>query len=551
MASSSTTSPTTAPLSEKKPPVSISGIFKKADGITIKILDLLEGKKIVCEVLSNPSSVKLIRSIEIETSTPEDENDGDEEIDIQLVEELMGGADIEELAAGMDDDDAGSVKSMGSKDDTVEDEDDSDDEGKNGEAMNQACQPIIELLSAILTANGSLSSFSWENKPGWWDSKGRRPPFFWTALWAHSATLQTLNLGFYTHELHHVRGPSPSQLFPLLRTLYIDASTAHGDNGSAVENLLSVCPALETLEFFWPGCDLLTCQIQNISWDFHWPALRVLRLYGSDFAPLALADLLEKHPTVENFVDGVDSDFRSSFKESQSPRLKASCLPNVKAVNRADDSARFPEHWFDDEAGRKINHLGVPWGWNGGLEVSKTMARELKCLEINAGNVTNWRPDEPDSDDEEEEKKRKELDPEKKIVKSVRKILPELKGLRELGIRLESDSVTMTLPDGSHGSPPGMDEKDLKVVLSILTDQTNIRALRIWDTKGKPLPQSLLDDFPKIPPSLEYLGWEAEEKVLYRFERDGGKVKAVSCEPLRVVEEEAKKDWSEKRILDY
>lgn len=416
------------------------------------------------EALSDPSSVKLIRSIEIITSTPkdEDDDDDDEEIDIQLVEGLMGGADIGELAAGMDDDDAGSVKSAGSKDDAVEeDEDDSDDEGKNDEAMNQACQPIIELLSAILTANGSLASFSWENRPGWWDSKGRRPPSFWTALWAHSATLQTLNLGFYTLELHHVQGPSPSQSFPLLRTLYIDASTAHGDDGSAVEDLLSLCPALETLEFFWPGCDLLTCQIQNISWDFHWPELRVLRLYGSDFAPLALADLLEKHPSVENFVDGVDGEFRSSFKESQSPRLKAGCLPNVKAVDRASDSARFPEDWFNDEAERKIKHLGVPWGWSGGLEVSKMMAKELKCLEINAGNVTDWRPDEPDSDDEEEERKRKELDPEKKIVKSVRRILPELNGLRELGIRLESDSVTMRLPDGSHGSPPGMDEKDL------------------------------------------------------------------------------------------
>jgi hypothetical protein len=60
----------------------------------------------------------------------------------------------------------------------------------------------------------------------------------------------------------------------------------------------------------------------------------------------------------------------------------------------------------------------------------------------------------------------------------------------------------------------------------------------------------VLDDFPQVPESLEYLEWDAIEKVLYKLEKSNGKVKAVPCKPLRVKIEGAPA-WTEKRILDY
>jgi hypothetical protein len=545
-----------------------SEVFRAADGITIKIFNLDDTEKISREALLD---ARLIRSIIIETENPDhdEDDDDDEDIDIQMIQGMMGGIDVAGAANASPAGDDTSIKSKGSQasltedplegeddnqeaEDEDEDEDDSDDESGDNEALEKACLPIVELLDAIYSAGGKLETFHWDIRHQFWDnSKVRRPSSFFTALWKHAPTLSKLGIGFYTHELHGVSGPTTS--FPALKELYVDASGAHGDDGSAVEDLLKSCPALEILKFYWPGCDLDSCQIQDISWTFEMPKLRYLTLYGYDFAPQALASFLERHPSIENFVDGVDAESRVSFKESEGPRLSKTALPNVKAVDRASDSARYPEDWFDDEAGRKIAYLVVPWGWQGQVDVSKNMATELKCLDINASNVTAWRPDEADSDDDEEEKKRKAADPEKKLVKGVRKLLLSLTGLRELGVSLESQRVTMRLPDGTHGSPPGMDETDLKVVLSVLPKETGIRALRVWDTAGKPLSQELLDDFPEVPRSLEYLSWEGEEKVLYQFMRRGsGRVKAVLCEEtLREVDEKKKGDWTEKRILDY
>ncbi|KAF2705829.1 hypothetical protein K504DRAFT_505557 [Pleomassaria siparia CBS 279.74] len=540
---------------EDKPVTKTSQVIKTPDSITIRLFNLEDAEKIVREALSDPGNSKLIWTIEIETSNPDDEED-DEDIDIQLVENMMGGADLADLldGAGTDDDaasiDAADERPIGSDDD--DDDEDSDDEAKNDTAMNNFCEPIIELLDAIHSSSGSLESFSWDNQPGWWDSKGHRPAAFWTALWKHSSTLQRLRIGFYTHELHNVSVPSPTKPFPLLHDLYIDAGTTHGNDGSAVDSLLSLCPSLTTLDFSWPGCDLDDCQIKNISWDYHYPQLRSLTLYGGDFAPDAFAAFLDRNPSIEVFVDGVDGDCREPYGEQGGPGLKAETLPNVRCVSRASDSARYPEDWFDDKSARKVVHLGLPWTTRDGFAVSETAARELKCLDINA-SINYWRPDEVDSDDEEEEKKRIRTDPSKPLVKSTRKLLPQLKQLRELGIRMASQSSTMRLPDGSFGSPPGMNEEDVKNILSVLpSSDTQIRALRLWDTAGKALPQSFLDDFPRIPTSLEYLSWEAEVPVLYQLtKQENGKVRARPCEPLRVVPEGRKGDWNEKRILDY
>jgi hypothetical protein len=556
MASSST-----SPATYDKPDGPKSEVLRAADGsITIKILNLDDTETILREALPD---AKLIRSIIIETENPDqdEDDDDDEDIDIQMIQGMMGGTDVADAR------DDRSIKSKDSEaslaEDALEgedenqeaeeeDEDDSDDESGDNEALEKLCLPIIELLDAIRSADGKLETFSWDIRHQFWhNSKVRRPSSFFTALWKHAPTLSKLGTGYYTHELHEVNGSSSP--FPVLKELYIDASGAHGDDGSAVEDLLKSCPVLEKLEFHWPGCDLDSCQIQNISWKFEMPKLRYLALHGSDFAPAALAQFLENHPSIENFVDGVDSDSHVSYKESEGPRLSKTALPNVRAVHGASDSARYPEDWFSDEADRKIAHLTAPWGWQGKVDVSKNMARELKCLDINASNITAWRPEEPDSDDEEEEKQRIAADPEKMLVKGVRKLLPSLTGLKELGINLESQRVSKRLPDGTYGSPPGMDENDLKVILSVLPKETGIRALRIWDSAGKPLPQSLLDDFPAVPSSLEYLSWEGEETVLYQIMRRGsGKVKAVLCEEkLREVDEKKKGEWNEKRILDY
>lgn len=87
-------------------------------------------------------------------------------------------------------------------------------------------------------------------------------------------------------------------------------------------------------------------------------------------------------------------------------------------------------------------------------------------------------------------------------------------------------------------------------MLASLPRTTSIRALRLYDTDAENLPQVILDEFPDVPDSLEYLSWEGKEKKLFKIEREEEKVVALPC--LYVRERIADDDnWSEKRILEY
>jgi hypothetical protein len=85
-------------------------------------------------------------------------------------------------------------------------------------------------------------------------------------------------------------------------------------------------------------------------------------------------------------------------------------------------------------------------------------------------------------------------------------------------------------------------------MIMLLPRDTKIRALRMSDERGLDLPDEILENFPNVPTSLEYLNWITREKrVLYRLERHGGGIKAVQGEPLRA--SSAGESWVEGRVL--
>jgi hypothetical protein len=94
-----------------------------------------------------------------------------------------------------------------------------------------------------------------------------------------------------------------------------------------------------------------------------------------------------------------------------------------------------------------------------------------------------------------------------------------------------------------------MNKTDLATILTLLPPTSQIKVLRLTDTRGEALPEDFLADFPPVPAGVEYIDWKAEEKVLYRLERDGVKVKAIACQPLRVKKEG--RDWTEMRTMDH
>ena len=87
-------------------------------------------------------------------------------------------------------------------------------------------------------------------------------------------------------------------------------------------------------------------------------------------------------------------------------------------------------------------------------------------------------------------------------------------------------------------------------MINILPKDTQIRALRITDERGLKLKDEVLENFPDLPASLEYLKWDiGERRFLYRLERVGRRVRAVECEAPR--KPRGLKTWVDERVLDY
>lgn len=402
------------------------------------------------------------------------------------------------------------------------------------------CAPLIRILDAI-SNTGSLQRFAWTASST--SSPFTRPPSFWTALYAHTSSLQHLSLDYFEHEVRHL--PSPPSSLPNLTSLQLNAVSAHGDNGSAIEAFLCACPALQSLDFTWPGCDLLSCQIQGISWTYTFPALRSLSLSGWDFAPAALSDFLHRHDGVRVFSDGID-------REGEDEESESDVFPALTHLRKKRGPAVGVLKYFNSDVRRPIKMLAMEINYNSVSALrelaSLESVRSVKVLELH-GEVRDWRPKEvyPDSSDDEDEAF---PEPEKpRVMDMLKECLGAFTGLEELGIGMESGDVMYRRPDGVLGSPDPATGEDLRFFLEkVLLTTTKIRTLRLWDMRGEALAQELLDDFPDVPESLERVVWEGKEKVLYSIER-GNRVRAVALKTQRrVVNENSEGDaWVRQR----
>ena len=254
-----------------------------------------------------------------------------------------------------------------------------------------------------------------------WDTvRHNRPHSFWNALYAHASTLQQLKLDFASHEVHTL--PKLDVPFPKLESLKLSAYGAHGDDGTKLQTLMKNSPALKSLSFTWPNCDLVECSIRNINWDeLRLPALTHLDLNGYDVTPESLAAFLARQPTIQAFHDTLESyyttfdldedDIRQEEKEAEYRRINrpdspsiprravrnpfavaTTSLPNLKAVHMSDLKLSA---YFNPDAGRRIQHLGVEIEYGSasrfmmvaGLEAA---TKNLKVLELNIC-IHDWR----------------------------------------------------------------------------------------------------------------------------------------------------------------
>ncbi|KAF2004188.1 hypothetical protein P154DRAFT_50555 [Amniculicola lignicola CBS 123094] len=556
-------------------------------GSAISIFDLKDGAKIAKELLSDPSLPPEIKRLEILLPVPDEEEENDED-EPAATTTITTQAQPEPDTQSIKSDDNTSVKSSGSAK-SAEGPITTGVFATVDEEMTEYCCPIIQILNAVEQSRGGLQEFVWDMQ-GVWGLKGVRPPEFWKALWKHARTLRVLSLEWYTHEVSKTL--APQVVFPGLKELSLDASTAHGDKGDVVEWLLSNSANLETLKFTYPGCDLDTCQIKGLTWNYTFPNLRVLELEGYDFDAGGSTQFLSRCANIEFLKDGLDWDqYECSEDEKTKRALSITALPKLRALCLGRWGAvRKLENWFSIEAKREIRHLRIGTQWPQLKELG-VLGGRLKCLEID-GSVTDWRPkperedtssdSEPESESDEEETKSEESDEGKKGAgdedevkeaedeykdaesekakepiptpsERIQILLSQLPNLKELGVGMGSGNISMSLPNGKWGSPPPMNAEDLASILSYLpVTHPSLRALRVWDDVADPLPHSLLADFPSVPENLEYLCWDAKVRVLYRLERYGGNVRAVECDESVVrVRDEDGLEWVEERVLEY
>ncbi|KAH7370981.1 hypothetical protein BKA66DRAFT_470399 [Pyrenochaeta sp. MPI-SDFR-AT-0127] len=417
------------------------------------------------------------------------------------------------------------------------------------------CEPLIQILHS--TTN--LKHFHWRASycAG---TSFTRPHSFWAALFSHSLSLQTLQLDYFEREVDQL--PLPQTTFPKLQTLKLNAVSAHGDDGTAIDALLASCPSLVYLDFAWPRCDLDGCQIQNIFWGYGFPLLTRVSLSGWNFAPKSLHAFLERHATVETFSDGIDYYEGDSGSEPRS--LDKHVLPNLRALNKSSGPLTKVQAYFNEDAKRPIRHLALHVGFHARsvlTDLSKLprVKAELEILELH-GNVTDWRELEPDSSDEDGEDEgddKESYQHPAPMPQVLRACLAGFEKLQELGLGLESGLITHRRKDGKFGHPDAATAEDLKYLLSHIPQTIPVRALRIWDGRAETLPQDFLDDLPPVPDYLEYFDWEGEERAVLRLERKEGKVRAVVHRDYRGKKAEAeiltkmKKDWSGRRVLDF
>lgn len=168
------------------------------------------------------------------------------------------------------------------------------------ERSSTLCAPVVSILNFIKSQNGGVKSFTWD---GYYDGqKFTRPTAFWSAIFDHALTLETLDIGFFCHEGHHLAPQPPQIRFPALTHLCLDASNGDGSDGSFIDAMLHNCPNVENLHlmFMWTQYDLDACKVQNVTWTYTFPNLKKLYTDGWNFAPDAYNKFLKRHPGIES-----------------------------------------------------------------------------------------------------------------------------------------------------------------------------------------------------------------------------------------------------------
>ena len=311
-----------------------------------------------------------------------------------------------------------------------------------------------------------------------------------------------------------------------------------------------------------PVSDVETGQIQGLTWDYHFPALESLILYGHLCETDGLAKFLQRNSILKVVTLNLSTSEPFNALPNTLPNVESLCInfharPELVSLITQGLTAS------------PLRHLRIKDCPDDSYPELEALSSSLRCLELDFGG--EWRYLIGTTTSLEDDNAHVDADSaaSPKLPGIIKRLLRRLPKLQELALDIETWH-TRVFKETTFKHPDAMDKADLvclphfhlfnfeylslkrfqKTALQLLGPDSQIRALRMSDWRGKSLPAQLLFKVPGVPPCLEYLKWSTQKgKVLYRLEQIGRRVKAVECGPPRVTEGNG--FWIDDRVLDF
>ena len=289
--------------------------------------------------------------------------------------------------------------------------------------------------------------------------------------------------------------------FPLLKSLYVDCSGAHGNDGSPIEKLLHGLPNLRVLDINAPDCDLESCRIQGLTWAYKFPQLTHFAISIFYRSAQDMASFLANHPNIRTLTFNVQGDEPIPNVTSLLPDLEALSMDEWGQDNRPGYT-----ELLNANPPRKITYFKTGEFPDDEYHLIPQYAPSLRCLELSL-SIEDIRSNEY------------------RTTKALLALLPDLS---ELAFQFSSGRTTMFKADGTSQNPLPMDEEILSKIIKVLPTSGNLQVLRMKDHddgRGSPLAvqsSSFASLRKNLPSSLKTLQWEIENStVRYELEPEG------------------------------
>jgi hypothetical protein len=331
--------------------------------------------------------------------------------------------------------------------------------------------------------------------------------------------------------LTHPQNPFPKP-FTQLETLHLDLGGGHGDDASSIHNILMDMHNLTSFSLCLPNCDLTTCRIQGINYDYDFPSLKSFSLLGWADSTSNLANFLDRHQSIERLHLCISSD------EDNEVELPATALPHLRALSLPEvnmsQSFNLFSQFLSPASARPIAQLRLNGLHESCIPILKNATKRLTCLEIWSYDAEEWRQDS------------------KKLP--FEDVLPALPELLEVSLHLPTENTSWRNDNDERVHPDPISLQDLRRLLSAFPPDTKICVVRMSDTRGDALPPDFIEELADVvPASLEFILWDVcGERTLYELHRtDDGKVEAKEGQPIPVRITTEADSWTSESVLDH